>query len=201
MASRRFSVTAPRWMRPRLTPSSTPRDRKLDTARPEPTSEPAAASPHPQDYARLLFRDVESYVRSICAEARKAEHVASELGVSHKTANDWLKRVVAAGVVEKRRGAGYVLAQQDTSIPAPILAPAPSPAHPEDYADLLYRNVKPYVQRICAKPREPRIIADELKISTTTLSRWLKRLVDERTLVKEKRPVRFVVGPQELPLD
>ena len=165
---------------------------EVDTARPEPTSEPAAASPHPQDYARLLFRDVESCVRSICAEARKAEHVASELGVSNKTANAWLKRVVAAGVVEKRRGAGYVLAQQDTSIPA---------AHPEDYADLLYRNVKPYVQRICAKPREPRIIADELKISTTTLSRWLKRLVDERTLVKEKRPVRFVVGPQELPLD
>ena len=91
------------------------------------------------------------------------------LGVSNKTANDWLKRVVADGVVEKRRGAGYVLARQDTSIPAPILAPTPSSAHPEDYADLLYRNVKPYVQRICAKPREPRIIADELKVSTTTL--------------------------------
>ena len=165
---------------------------EVGTASPEPASEPADASPHPQDYARLLFRDVESYVRSICAEARTAEHVASELGVSNKTANDWLKRVVADGVVEKRRGAGYVLAQQDTSIP---------PAHSEDYADLLYRNVKPYVQRICAKPREPRIIADELNISTTTLSRWLKRLVDERTLVKEKRPVRFVVAPQELPLD
>ena len=174
---------------------------EVGTARPEPASEEAHALPPLQDYARLLFRDVESYVRSICAEARKAEHVASELGVSNKTANDWLKRVVADGVVQKRRGAGYVLAQQDTSIPAPILAPTPSPAHPEDYADLLYRNVKPYVQRICAKPREPRIIADELKVSTTTLRPWLKRLVDERTLAKEERPVRFVVGPQELPLD
>ena len=165
---------------------------EVGTASLQPTSEPGAASPHPQDYARLLFRDAESYVRSICAEARKAEQVASELGVSNKTANDWLKRVVADGVVEKRRGAGYVLAQQDRSIPA---------AHPEDYADLLYRNVKPYVQRICAKPREPRMIADELKVSTTTLRPWLKRLVDERTLAKAKRPVRYVVAPQELPLD
>ena len=171
---------------------------EVGTASPEPTSEPADASPHPQDYARLLFRDAESYVRSICAEPRKAEQIASELGVSKKTARDWVARLVADGAVEKRRGAGYVVAQQDRGSPSPTLDPAPPPTHPKDYADLLYRNVKSYVQSICVEFSERRMIADQLEISTTTLGAWLKRLVEDRTLVKCERPVRYVAAQKEV---
>ena len=43
--------------------------------------DPAAPSSQAPEYARLLFRDVASYVGSICAEPRRVEHVALELGV------------------------------------------------------------------------------------------------------------------------
>ena len=176
---------------------------EVGTASPEPTAEPAAASPHPQGYARLLFRDVESCVRSICAEPQGAAHVASELGVPKTMANTWLKRLVDDGAVEKVDRETYVGSpQDDETTPDMILEPAPSAQSPDSTcAELLYRRVNSYVQNICVEPRESRMIADALEISTTTLGPWLKRLVEERTLARERNPVRYVVAPQELPLD
>ena len=173
---------------------------EVGTTSPDPISAPADALPQPHDYARLLLRDVESYVRIICAEPRNAEHVAAELGVPKTMANTWLKRLVADGALENRHGAGHVVVQEhaSTTSPGTMSAAVAPPAHPKD---LLYRNVKSYVQRICAEPRTRKSIVAELQISTTTLNPWLKRLVDEGTLVKEKNPVRYVVTPPELPLE
>ena len=67
---------------------------------PEPISAPIDALPQPQDHARLLLRDVESYVTRICAEPQKADHVAAELGVP------WSRRFQRIARGERLRNSG-----------------------------------------------------------------------------------------------
>ena len=166
---------------------------------PLPPPEPADAVVHPKDYARLLFRDVRTYVMCICATPQRAEDVASELGVSKTVANTWLKRLSAEGTVERVGRETYVARhQRDGTEPATILERAPSaPYLDSSYAERLFRRVDSYVRRICVEPKRSRSIADELEVSATTLAPWLKRLVDERTLDKRTSPVRYVVAPKE----
>ena len=94
---------------------------EIGATSPEPISAPADALPQPQDYARLLLRDVESYVTRICAEPQKAEHVAAELGVPKTMANTWLKRLAAGGAVEKLGRETYVISPQDDEAKSDVI--------------------------------------------------------------------------------
>ena len=169
--------------------------------------EPIATSRQAPDYARLLLRDVTSYLASICAEPHKVEHVASELGVPKTMAKQWLTQLVSEGVLENLQGKGYVVAARDCSIPSEphtIREQEPSTAYPDgSFRESLLGSARTYVQLICVEPRTSSKVAGELGISAKTASDWLKRLVDEGTLVKEESPVRYVVAVahQELPLE
>ena len=169
--------------------------------------EPIATSRQAPDYARLLLRDVTSYLRSICVEPLKVEHVASELGVPMTMARRWLRQLVDEGVLENLRGKGYIVAARDCSIPSEphtIREPEPSTAYPDGtFSESLLGSARTYVQQICAEPRTSNEVAGELGVSAKTARDWLKRLVDEGTLVKEDSPVRYVVAVahQELPLE
>ena len=168
-------------------------------ASPLPSPDSADAVAQPKNYARLLFRDVETYVVRICAKPQKTEHVASELGVPKTVANIWLKRLSADGTVEKVGRETYVTRhQRDGTEPATILERTPSVRYLDSsYAERLFRRVHSYVQQICVEPKQRSVIANELEVSTTTLAPWLKRLVDDRTLDKRRSPVRYVVAPKE----
>ena len=63
---------------------------------------------------------------------------------------------------------------------------------------LLERGARPWPEpedpdalNICVEPRTSNEVAGELGVSPKTAGDWLKRLVDEGTLVKEKNPVRY----------
>ena len=79
----------------------------------EAAPELAAASRQAPDYARLLLQDVTAYVCSICAEPRKVEHVAAELGVPKVMAQSWLERLVDDDVLRNLPGEGYVVAARN----------------------------------------------------------------------------------------
>ena len=167
----------------------------------------AASSRQAPDYSRLLLQHVKSYVGSICAEPRKAEHVASELGVPKTMAKKWLTQLVDEGVLENLQGKGYVVAAPDSSIPSEshaIREPEPANAYPDrTHRESLLATARKYVRQICVEPRTANEVASELDVSRKTAGDWLKRLVDERTLEKKESPVRYVVvvAHQELPLE
>ena len=161
----------------------------------EAAPELAATSRQAPDYARLLLQNVTSYVGSICAEPRKVEHVAAELGVPKVMAQSWLERLVDDGVLRSLQGKGYVVAARDCSIPSEphtIREPEPSTAYPDGtLSGSLLGNARTYVQQICVEPRTSNQVAGELGVSPKTAGDWLKRFVDEGTLVKEKNAFRY----------
>ena len=161
----------------------------------EATPQLAATSRQAPDYARLLLQDVTAYVGSICAEPRKVEHVAAELGVPMVMAKRWLKQLVDEGVLRSLQGKGYVAAARDGSIPSEphtIREPEPSVAYRDrTFSESLLGSARTYVQQICVEPRTSKEVAGELGVSPKTAGDWLKRLVDEGTLVKEKNTFRY----------
>ena len=66
-----------------------------------------------------LLVTAETYLQQICVEPRTAKEVAAELGVSQKTAGDWLSRLVDEGTLAKEknpvryRAAPQEVAQQE----------------------------------------------------------------------------------------
>ena len=175
------------------------------TAERQAASEPAGSAYPAPDYAQLLFQAVESYVSSICAEPRSVEHVAAELGVPKVMARQWLTRLVAEGVVGRQRGKGYVVAARDSSTslePHEIREPEPSMAYPGgNFREALLRAATPWVKEVCAEPTTSDEVAAKLGTSVNTARSWLSRLVDDGTLVREKSAPRYIVAPQELPLE
>ncbi|MDE0447004.1 MAG: DNA-processing protein DprA [Spirochaetaceae bacterium] len=168
--------------------------------------DPAAPSSQAPDYARLLFRDVASYVGSICAKPRSVEHVALELGVPKTMAQTWLTQLVNDSVLEKLPGRNYVVAARHGSIPSepPTIREAqPSIAYPDrTLIESLLGTARTYMQQICVVPRTAREVAAELGVTPNTARDWLRRFVDEGTLVKDKNPVRYTRslfghGPRE----
>ena len=177
--------------------------KKVATTSPDPIPEPSDTSCQVVDYARLLFRDVESCVKLICAEPRSAKHVAAELGVPVAMASAWLRRLAADGAIESLSRDTYVASPGDSEPrSSAVFEPAPSARCPgSSCAELLFQRVDSHLQSICAVPKGRKTIADDLDVSTTTLNPWLNRLVAEHALVKETAPVRYVVAPPELPLE
>lgn len=163
---------------------------------------PAATSSSAPDYAQLLFQAVASYVCSICAEPRSVEHVAAELGVPKVMAKQWLKQLVTEGVLGPQRGKGYVVAVRDGSTapePHTIREPEPSIAYSGGtYCETLLGTAGTYLQQICVEPRTAKEVAAELGVSQRAAGDWLRRLVDDGTMAKEKNPVRYKAAPQEI---
>ena len=168
--------------------------------------DPAAPSSQAPDYARLLFLDVASYVGSICAEPRSVEYVALELGVPKTMAQTWLTRLVNDSVLEKLPGRNYVVAARHGSIPSEshtIREAQPSIAYPDrTFVESLLGTARTYMQQICVVPRTAQEVAAELGVTPNTARDWLRRFVDEGTLVKDKNPVRYTrslfgYGPRE----
>lgn len=157
------------------------------------------------DYAQLLFQEVTSYVCTICAEPRKVEHVAAELGVPNVMAELWLKQLVAQGVLGLQRGQGYVVAARDSGTsrePHAIREPEPPITYPSStFREALLLAATRYVKRICVEPRASDEVAAGLGVTLKTAWDWLRRLVDEGTMVRHENPVRYAIAPQELPLE
>ena len=67
------------------------------------------------DLAEKLYRTIRSVVTQLLVEPKKAAEVAGELDVTKRQAEEWLKRLVAEGVVEKRSRPtrSYVVRQDD----------------------------------------------------------------------------------------
>ena len=67
-----------------------------------------------------------------------------------------------------------------------------------NYAEELYRMVRSWAPRICAQPKKASEVAGELGVSQPTANAWTQRLVEEGTIEKRARPVRYVAPQQEL---
>ena len=123
------------------------------------------------------------------------EHVAAELGVPKVMAHRWLKQLVDQGVLQNLQGKGYVVAARDcsnTSEPHTIREPEPSTAYPDiTFGESLLGNARTYLQQICVEARTSAEVAGELGVSPKTARDWLKRLVGEGTLGKEKNAFRY----------
>ena len=75
------------------------------------------------------------------------------------------------------------------------------PAHPAtgtDYAEDLYQTVRKLAIVICAKPTSRDTIAEALGVPKSAANQWLERLVAEKVLAKQTRPVRFVAKQKDL---
>ena len=67
-----------------------------------------------------------------------------------------------------------------------------------DPAEELYQLVRMLVAVLCAEPKEAKVIADALGVTTPTAAAWIGRLVEERVLDKIARPVRYVARQKDL---
>lgn len=82
--------------------------------------------------------------------------------------------------------------------------PAGNVAEPADdcaYGEELFNAVRALVTRVCIEPRSSREIAEALDVPKSASDRWLKRLVDEKAVVKESRPVRYTSRQRSLGFD
>ena len=68
-----------------------------------------------------------------------------------------------------------------------------------NYGEELYRTVRSLVLEICAEPRSAAEVADSLGVPKSASDRWLRRLVEEQIVTKEKAPVRYVARQRSLP--
>ena len=67
-----------------------------------------------------------------------------------------------------------------------------------NYAEEVYRIVRSLAQHICAEPKKASEVARELGVTQPTANAWIKRLVDEGTIEKRARPIRYVAPQKEL---
>ncbi len=67
-----------------------------------------------------------------------------------------------------------------------------------DYAEELYQNVHSWAPMIFAEPRTLATVAEQLKVTKPTADVWIKRLVADGVLVRQAKPVRYVVCQESL---
>ena len=78
-------------------------------------SKPSSAYPD-RTLCESLLGTARTYIQQICVKPRTAKEVAAELGVSPKTADGWLMRLVDTGMLVKNKNpVRYVTAPQDSS--------------------------------------------------------------------------------------
>lgn len=82
-------------------------------------------------------------------------------------------------------------------------APDSSPGHAcaatgTDCSENLYQTVRKLTVLICANPMSRDAIAEALGVPKSAADHWLKRLVAERVLEKQSRPIRYVARQRDL---
>ncbi len=154
-----------------------------------------------EDYAEELYGAVRSLVLRICAEPRQKQEIVSALNVPTKTADNWIKRLVEEGYLEKQNShVRYVALQKE--IPETSSDTLNPTTDTEDYAKKLYNKVHLLVLRICtdlcAEPRKKPEIVSALNVLKTP-NAWIDQFVEKGDLEKQTRPVRYVAPQKELP--
>ena len=83
--------------------------------------------------------------------------------------------------------------------PSPMQVDALSETSPaQNLSDILFATVREVVQQMLNTPRKDTEVAAILQISPPQAKHWLKRLVDEGILEKQKKPVRYAVKQSSL---
>jgi len=80
---------------------------------------------------------------------------------------------------------------------APALSPSASRVALNP-AEELFSKVEELMLHLVATPRKEADIAAALNVTTSQAKAWLQRLVDEGSVVKQARPVSYVIKPTEL---
>ena len=109
-------------------------------------------------------------------------------------AKTWLTQLVNDSVLERLPGSNYVVAARHGSVPSePHTIREVQPiAHPDrTFVESLLGAARTYLQQICVDPRTAKQAAAELGVTPNTAQDWLRRFVDEGTLVRDKNPVRY----------
>ena len=63
----------------------------------------------------------------------------------------------------------------------------------------LFGAIRSLVTRVCVEPKTGQEIAGTLDVPKTLADRWVKRLVEEKALIKDTRPVRYTSRQRSLP--
>ena len=75
----------------------------------------------------------------------------------------------------------------------------PSVEEVTDYGEELYGKVRSLVVKICHEPRSATEVAESLGVPKSASDRWLRRLVEEQVVTKERAPVRYQARQRSLP--
>jgi DNA processing protein len=65
-------------------------------------------------------------------------------------------------------------------------------------AEVIFAAVRTAIQQLLSAPMKDADVAAALDVSNAQAKAWLRRLVDERLLVKQKNPAGYVVKQTQL---
>ena len=142
-----------------------------------------APAPIEADPAAVLFAAVLGLLARLCAdEARSADEIAAALGATRIQTDDWLKRAVSRGALEKQgRPIRYRAAAAHTAAGGELSATA-----------------RALVRDLCARePKGETAVAEALGVRKGQARDWLMGMVAEGLLERRKAPVRY--GAPEKP--
>lgn len=73
-----------------------------------------------------------------------------------------------------------------------------SPPPESSPAEVLFATVRATIKQLLKTPMKDTEVADALNVSSAQAKAWLKRLVEEDVVEKQKRPVRYIIKQKQL---